>query len=52
MKITQEGNEIRFQLVDMVAGLKLFDFKIPKDAFTVLKEHMIEKLNEFEVVQE
>lgn len=49
MKITQEGANVRFQLVDTVANFKLFDFTIPKEAYDDLKAHIIKALNEFEV---
>jgi len=49
MKIFKEGNNVRLQLMDIKKGKMLFDFKIPSEWFSELKEHMIEHLNKFEV---
>lgn len=49
MKIFKEGDKIRFQLMDMQKGIMLFDFKVDKEAYNILKDHIIEHLNKFEV---
>ena len=47
MKITREGDMIRFQLIDIKRNMRLCDFKIPADAYESLKDHIIENLNKF-----
>jgi hypothetical protein len=47
MKIFREGDRIRFQLMDMQKGIMLFDFTIEKEAYPILKEHIIEYLEAF-----
>lgn len=51
MKITQEGNQVRFQLMEQAdhEWKELFDFKIHKSQYDYLKTHMIEELNKFKV---
>ena len=51
MKITQEGNNIRFQLYEKRNGdwRKVFDFSIHKNEYEQLKQHMIKALEEFDV---
>jgi len=49
MKIFEEGDNIRLQLVDLQKGIMLFDFTIEREAYPILKDHVIEHLNKFEV---
>ena len=49
MKIFEENGMIRFQLMDMNKGSMLFDFKVEKEAFPILKDHIIEHLKAFKI---
>ena len=51
MKITQEGKLVRFQLVERINKKMqtLFDFRIHRNYFEELKEHMIKALQEFKL---
>ena len=49
MRITQQGDYIRFQLIERVANADIlkFDFKVSKKDYEELKNHMIAALKEF-----
>ncbi len=49
MRITQQGDYIRFQLIERVgnADILKFDFKIRKKDYEELKKHMIAALEAF-----
>ena len=49
MKIFKENGNIRLQLMDLQKGIMLSDFKVEKEAFPILKEHMIEHLEGFKI---
>ena len=49
-KIFEEKGMIRLQLMDMNKGTMLFDFKVEKIDYPILKKHMIEHLNKFDVL--
>lgn len=51
MKITQEGDQVRLQLLEyqFMKWETHFDFKIHKEHFENLKKYMIEALEEFDV---
>ena len=48
MKIFEENGNIRLQLMDTKNMVMLFDFTVEKEAFPILKEHIIKHLEEFE----
>ncbi len=50
MKITQEGDRVRLQLVEYTEGQwhTQFNFTVDKINYDELKEHMIKALEEFE----
>lgn len=47
MKIFEENDKIRLQLMEMAKGIMLFDFTVEKDSFDELRNHIIEHLNKF-----
>lgn len=49
MKIFEENGNIRLQLMDMGKRTMLFDFTVEKEAFEILKAHMIEHLEKYKV---
>ena len=49
MKIFEEGNVIRLQLMEIHTRTMLFDFTIEKEFYNELREHIIEHLNKFQV---
>jgi len=49
MKIFEEDGQVRLQLMDMKKGVMLFDFKVNKEVYNELKEHVIEHLNKFNI---
>jgi len=49
MKIFQEGDKVHLQLMDLAENKMLFNFSIEKEAYNVLKDHIIEHLNKFQV---
>lgn len=52
MKIFEENGKIRLQLMEMTpVSRMLFDFTIDKEAFYNLKDHMIEHLKAFKVIE-
>ena len=49
MKIFEEGNNIRLQLMEMQTKKMLFDFKVQKEVYEELSSHIIEHLLAFKV---
>ena len=52
MKVFEENGKIRLQLMDLKKGVMLFDFTIEKEDYKELREHIIEHLNAFKLVEE
>jgi len=52
MKVFMEGDNVRLQLAEVSNGRVIrmcFDFKVPKNQYEELKNHIITHLNAFKV---